>query len=180
LIATQSGISLYRGDACGGPYFSKLLLVAYMGSMLILFGNFFFNSYILKTPTAKFGSGVVKKLEPLQITKSHTGRADLDSKGTARVDLPSSFTGGEVCYQLTPVGKPMPNLHICREVTDVDSSFELAGGVANMVVSWTVTMVVTLIGEEKKQKPKSFFTCCDTAQDPQLCCNSPHGEKKER
>merc|ERR1719473_1893295 len=59
LIATQSALSLYRGDACGGPYFGKVLMVAYMGSMLVLFGNFFFHSYVLKKPSAKFGGGVV-------------------------------------------------------------------------------------------------------------------------
>ena len=28
----------YRGDSCGDPYFVKLVIVIYMGSMLILFG----------------------------------------------------------------------------------------------------------------------------------------------
>merc|ERR1719183_2690588 len=60
LIATQSAMSLSSGDTCGGPYFGKALLVAYMASMLLLFGNFFLHAYILKKPSTKFGGRVLK------------------------------------------------------------------------------------------------------------------------
>merc|ERR1712232_277147 len=63
-IACQSAMSLSRGDSCGAPYFGKIGMVAYMGSMLLLFGNFFFRSYILKKDS-KFGDGVVKAQEPI-------------------------------------------------------------------------------------------------------------------
>lgn len=161
-IAVQSGMSLSRGDSCGSPYFAKVLMVVYMGSMLILFGNFFFHSYVLKKP-AQFGGGVVKKQEPLQVTKSHSGRSTLDGSGAARVELPAQFSGGELTYQVTPIGRPMPNLHISDEKqTDQECSFSLAGGVANKSVTWTVTMVLTLMAPKPKPEPS--------------CCLSPHAD----
>jgi len=169
-IAVQNAISLSRGSACGSsPYFAKVLMVAYMGSMLILFGNFFFQTYILKKPT-RFGGGVVKKMEPLQITKQHSGRTVLDSRGEAVVELPSSFEGGELTYQVTPIGRAMPNLHVSDEHQNEHAcGFSLAGGVPDKPVSYTVTMVLTLLGE--KPKPK-LMSCCDTdgAQDSAWCC----------
>lgn len=174
LIAVQSSISLSRGESCGSPYFSKVLMVVYMGSMLLLFGNFFFHAYILKKPSAQFGGGVVKKMEPLQVTRSHSGRVTLDSSGSALIDLPSRFADGELTYQVTPIGRPMPNLHISDEQqTDQQCNFTLAGGVPNKAVSWTVTLVLTLLGE----KPKPAPSCCaspnpDTASDAAWCCNS--------
>lgn len=166
-IATQSAMSLSAGDSCGAPFFGKLLIVAYMASMLLLFGNFFINSYILKKPSTKFGGGVVKRLEPMQVTKTHSGRSVLDANGNARVELPSTFASGEIHYQITPIGRPMPNLHVSREPQEEDCIFGLAGGTAGNSVSWTVTMVVTLLGSEPKSPPPS---CCPTvpenAQDP--------------
>ena len=53
--------------------------------------------------------------EPLQVTKSHSGRSTLDGSGAARVELPAQFSGGELTYQVTPIGRPMPNLHISDE-----------------------------------------------------------------
>mmetsp|Transcript_97575 Transcript_97575/g.281562 ORF Transcript_97575/g.281562 Transcript_97575/m.281562 type:complete len:408 (-) Transcript_97575:130-1353(-) len=186
LIATQSALSLSRGDTCGAPYFAKVGMVAYMGSMLLLFGNFFLNAYVLKKPSAKFGGGVVKRLDSVQVTKSLSGRAILDEKGAATVELPASFLEGDLHYQVTPIGKPMPNLHVSREPLADTCNFELAGGSANRSVSWTVTRVITLLGETKPKK--RVFSCCgddqhstaDNAQDPQqgLCCSSPHADKK--
>jgi len=165
-IATQSTMSLSAGDPCGSPFFAKALMVAYMASMLLLFGNFFLHAYILKKPATKFGSGVVKRIEPLQVTRTHSGRATLDASGNGRAELPSSFVGGEIHYQVTPIGMPMPNLHVSREPNDEDCSFGLSGGIAGNSVSWTVTMVVTLLGSEPKPPPPS---CCgqENAQDPQ-------------
>lgn len=176
LIASQSAVSLSRGDSCGAPYFGKVGMVIYMGSMLVLFGNFFFNSYVLKKDS-RFGAGVVKHQDPIQVTKAHTGRSVLDENGAARVDLPSVFSsGGASHYQVTPIGAPMPNLHVSEEG---DCYFMLSGGVANKPVSWTVTMVVTLLGETPK--PKSSPTCCgeNTQDGTGFCCSSPHGDKKQ-
>lgn len=46
LISSQSLIAWRRGPSCGAPDFGKALLVAYMGSMLYLFGRFFVQSYL--------------------------------------------------------------------------------------------------------------------------------------
>lgn len=45
LISTQSLLAWRRGPHCGTPDFAKALLIAYMGSMLYLFGQFFIRSY---------------------------------------------------------------------------------------------------------------------------------------
>lgn len=172
-IAVQSSMSLSRGDSCGSPYFAKVLMVVYMGSMLLLFGNFFFHSYILKKPV-QFGGGVVKKSEPLQVTKTHSGRVTLDATGTGLVTLPSQFSDGELTYQVTPIGRPMPNLHVSDETqTDQQCGFTLSGGVADKPVSFTVTMVLTFMGQKPKRSSPS---CCDAQleapQESAWCCNS--------
>lgn len=46
LIATQSAIGWYRGPECGTPDWGKAMLIGYMGTMLILFGEFFVKKYI--------------------------------------------------------------------------------------------------------------------------------------
>jgi len=115
---------------------------------------------------------VVKKMEALQSTRQHSGRASLDSTGAAVVELPLSFSGGELTYQVTPIGKPMPNLHIADEKQEEQTcNFKLSGGVPNKSVSYTVTMVLAqqnLFQEKPKQPP----SCCNTdgAQEPVLGC----------
>jgi len=173
LIATQSSMSLSRGNSCGAPYFAKILMVLYMGSMLALFGNFFLKSYVLKKPASSLG-GVMKKPDPVQVTKAHSGRVTLDTNGAANVEIPASFTG-ELLYQITPIGKPMPDLHVSREPSAEEASFALAGGVPGMPVTWTITRVVTLHPESA---PKS--QCCANLQDAdsQSCCSAPLPDKK--
>lgn len=176
-IAVQSWISLSHGDSCGAPFFAKVLMVIYMGSMLILFGNFFLNAYVLKKPSGQF-SGVFKKMEPIQTTRSHSGRVILDSKGMGRVELPGSFSGGELTYQVTPIGRPMPNLHIAEEKqTEQECSFLLNGGVPNQAVSYQVIMVLTLLGE----KPKPAPSCCASPLSEPVStgrATTPRGGKK--
>lgn len=179
LIASQNAISLSRGDSCGSPYFLKLAMVGYMASMLLLFCNFFFHAYLLKKPSTRFGSGVIKHLEPLYTTKSHRGRTALDAEGTACIGLPPSFCVEELHYTLTPIGKPMPNLHVSKEPQAEDNNFTLAGGVPHMLVSWTVTMEVALLGEPPAPKP--VLSCCaENSQDPQGSCCSSSSDKKEQ
>merc|ERR1740121_3463740 len=162
-IATQSAMSLSRGDSCGGPYFGKVLLVAYMGSMLVLFGNFFYHSYVLNKPNAG-GAGVVKRQDPVQVTKVHSGRAQLDGKGCAKVDLPSAFASGHsIHFQVTPMGGAMPNLHVSHEPSEEDCTFGLAGGVANLPVSWTATMVITILQKPPPKQPT--LSCCTTVHE---------------
>lgn len=157
-IATQSTMSMRRGDGCGSPFFAKWVMIIYMASMLALFGNFFFHSYILKKP-APSSTGVVKIPEPVQSTRSYSGRAVLDEDGDAIVDLPAFFADGNVHYHVTPIGKPMPNLHVSREPIEANCSFALSGGISGAAVSWTVTKVVVML-----QRPE-LTSCCDTSQE---------------
>ena len=43
----------------------------------------------------------------------------------------------DVRYQLTPIGRPGPNLHISEEMRG--NSFKIGGGESGMNVSWQVT-----------------------------------------
>lgn len=163
LIAVQSAVSLSRGDSCGAPYFAKVLMVIYMGSMLVLFGNFFFHAYILKKPTASMG-GVVKNIVPAQVTKTHSGRVLLNENGSGSVDLPLHFASGELTYQVTPIGRAMPNLHVSDEQqTEQQCNFTLDGGVPGKSVSYSVTMVVSFMGEKPKPAEKDAPWCCLSA-----------------
>jgi GNS1/SUR4 family len=47
-IFLQSCLALLSGPDCGSPDFVKVLLIIYMGSLLLLFGVFFTQRYILK------------------------------------------------------------------------------------------------------------------------------------
>jgi len=47
-ITTQSAMAYYYGPSCGSPDYAKVLMIAYMGSMLALFGRFFLNAYVFK------------------------------------------------------------------------------------------------------------------------------------
>eukprot|EP00928_Gymnodinium_smaydae_P009334 TRINITY_DN1347_c0_g1_i2.p1 TRINITY_DN1347_c0_g1~~TRINITY_DN1347_c0_g1_i2.p1 ORF type:complete len:425 (+),score=54.47 TRINITY_DN1347_c0_g1_i2:67-1275(+) len=187
LIATQSAISLSRGADYGAPFFAKVLMVCYMASMVILFGNFFFQSYILKKPATRFGDGVIKHPEPIQRTRTHSGRATLDAAGSARVELPASFADAVLNYQVTPIGRPMPELHVSREPTQDDCTFALSGGLPNATVSWTVSRVVTLLESPPPAKQRGFPSCCLSASDtlPETqgsCCSADQaeGEKKRK
>jgi hypothetical protein len=177
LIAVQSSVSLYYGNSCGAPYFAKILMVTYMMSMLVLFGHFFFKSYIMKTPATSLG-GVMKRPEPVQVTKTHCGRATLDSKGLADIVVPASFKG-ELVYQLTPIGAPMPGLHVSREPDAENSSFALAGGEPDRQVSWNITMIQTLF-PDSSPKPHICCAALDNNQDAdgQSCCHIPLPSKK--
>lgn len=183
-IAAQSWISLSKGDSCGGPYFGKVLMVVYMGSMLVLFGNFFVNTYILKSPS-NHSKGVLKRPEEMQVTKSLTGSAVLDANGCAKVEVPQAYAcAKEIHYQITPVGRPMPNLHVQREPTQEDCSFVLDGGGSGAKVSWTVTVVVTLLSDHPKRAP-GFLSCCSPSENGPdahagLCCQSPHPVDKKQ
>jgi hypothetical protein len=71
----------------------------------------------------------------------YNGYITLDYKGEGWVKLPVWFEplNKEFQYQLTPIGKPAPNLHIAQEISE--NRFKIAGGNANMKISWQVTGV---------------------------------------
>jgi hypothetical protein len=69
----------------------------------------------------------------------YDGIAVLDSKGEATVTLPDWFESlnKEFRYQLTAIGKPLPNIYVAEEVKD--NHFKIAGGKSGSKVSWQVT-----------------------------------------
>lgn len=69
----------------------------------------------------------------------YNGIAVLDDKGRALIQLPEWFEAlnCDFHYQLTPIGAPMPKLHIADEISN--NRFEIAGGLPIMKVSWQVT-----------------------------------------
>ena len=110
-----------------------MILIVYMGSMLVLFGNFFLNRYIYKAgkgaPSKAANQwglrGVIKAVEPVQ-TRTYGGTAVLDASGAAEIALPGYFFSlnepgkTELQYQLCPIGAAMPTLHVSRELGDAN------------------------------------------------------------
>jgi len=57
LISAQSVISLSRGGECGAPTFAKWIMIVYMMSMLVLFGDFYMKSYMKPNGVIKSSPG---------------------------------------------------------------------------------------------------------------------------
>lgn len=76
--------------------------------------------------------------EPYNI---YRGTVVLDARGEAWVQLPDYFEAinRDPTITLTPVGAPMPNLHVAVEVQD--NRFKIAGGVPGKKVFWRVEAV---------------------------------------
>ncbi|MDC2959272.1 hypothetical protein [Streptomyces gilvifuscus] len=71
----------------------------------------------------------------------YDGTVTLDGDGTARVELPPWFglLNTDLCYSLTPVGAPAPELHVSQQYDG--TAFTVAGGRAGARVCWQVTGV---------------------------------------
>jgi hypothetical protein len=61
IIMSQPIIAWFTGPACGFPDWLKLVMIAYMVTMLFLFGRFFVASYM--TPKPKSGGAKDKKAQ---------------------------------------------------------------------------------------------------------------------
>lgn len=151
-ISLQSTMAYVRGPTCGSPDYAKVLMIAYMGSMLALFGRFFLNAYVLRKPDQSL-SGVLKRVEPKMHLITRTGTVTLD-EGVTFVKLPANFpsTDGELSYHLTPIGSSMPNLYIAEEARN--GEFGVAGGNAGGRVSWQVSASVMLPLPKPKPRPR--------------------------
>ena len=136
---------------CGIPDYGKLILIAYMGSMLYLFGQFFVRRYLTGSSSASM-HGVIKSVDTA--TTTYRGTATFDKKGNARLNLPSHFklrgkdetVSQSFVFQLTPIGAAMPELHAAADVPETDDRvfwFNVCGGVGGKKVSWTVVSVLT-------------------------------------
>lgn len=71
----------------------------------------------------------------------YRGNVTLDGAGEAWIDLPAYFSSinRDETYTLTPIGAPMPTLHIAEPAQN--GRFRVAGGVPGGRVSWAVTGV---------------------------------------
>jgi hypothetical protein len=76
--------------------------------------------------------------EPLN---AYSGVATLDAHGEAWVELPDYFDAinRDPRYTLTPIGAPMPNLHVAVEIQG--NRFKIAGGAPGKRVSWRIEAV---------------------------------------
>lgn len=76
--------------------------------------------------------------EPYNI---YRGTVVLDARGEAWVQLPDYFESinRDPSYHLTPVGAPMPNLHVAVEIQG--NRFRIAGGVPGKKVCWEVKAI---------------------------------------
>jgi hypothetical protein len=76
--------------------------------------------------------------EPLN---AYSGVAALDARGEAWIELPDYFDAinRDPRYTLTPIGAPMPNLHVAVEVQG--NRFKIAGGAPGKRVSWRIEAV---------------------------------------
>ncbi|GBC96160.1 hypothetical protein HRbin16_01961 [bacterium HR16] len=72
---------------------------------------------------------------------AYRGTVVLDARGEAWVQLPDYFESinRDPSYHLTPIGAPMPNLHVAMEVQG--NRFKIAGGVPGKKVSWRVEAI---------------------------------------
>lgn len=55
MIATQNAMAWWRGPNCGLSDWTKSMLIFYMGTMLILFGNFYVNKYVRRGGSSEEG-----------------------------------------------------------------------------------------------------------------------------
>jgi len=78
-------------------------------------------------------------IESNEVLNYYRGNVVLDANGEATIQLPSYFNSinnSNYNYNLTPIGAPA-QLYVKSEVTG--NNFVIAGGVAGMKVSWTLT-----------------------------------------
>jgi hypothetical protein len=78
-------------------------------------------------------------VESPDMKNMYDGVVELDGVGRAWIDLPEWFEAlnTDFRYQLTPIGAPMPDLHVATEISG--NRFKIAGGIAGYKVSWCVT-----------------------------------------
>lgn len=93
-----------------------------------------------------------------EVINFYRGKVTLDERGEATVELPAYFAriNASPSYQLTPIGSPMPNLHVAKPISEhalrigADAqpgspvptcTFTIAGGAPGGEVSWRVEAV---------------------------------------
>jgi len=79
-------------------------------------------------------------IESNEVLNIYRGTATFNSDGKTVITLPDYYNliNKNASYLLTPVGAPMPNLFIEKEINR-SNKFVIAGGIAGKKVSWNVT-----------------------------------------
>jgi hypothetical protein len=80
-------------------------------------------------------------VESAEMKNLYDGLTTCDDRGEATVSVPEWFEtlNTEICYQITAIGTPAPNLFIAAELHD--RQFTIAGGSPGLKVSWQLTGV---------------------------------------
>jgi len=130
---TRGGVGVFGGNGSGtwaGYFFGD---VNVNGNLI----NFKSLDVVIDHPEDPTGmyltQAAVVAPERMTITR---GTVVLDSAGEAWVEVPSWFAevACDLTYHLTPVGGPMPSLHVAAELDG--RHFRVAGGAARLKVSW--------------------------------------------
>ena len=97
------------------------------------------------------GEGGLRVDGPVHFSERAEGTVTLNAQGEvviiAALTATSDMLQQRLAYGLTPVGAPMPNLHISEEavIVSVNSvSFRVAGGVPGKKVSWSLVIAAAL------------------------------------
>ncbi len=132
----SSGYSVYGYSGNSGTY------AGYFNGKTHVNGTFTASSKLFKIdhpldPENKYLNHT--SVESPDMLNLYTGVTVLDGNGSAWVQMPDWFEAlnRDFTYQLTPIGGPGPNLYIATEVQN--NRFQIAGGTANLKVSWQVT-----------------------------------------
>jgi hypothetical protein len=109
---------------------------------------------------------------------AYSGVVVLDARGEAWVQLPDYFDriNRDPRYILTPVGAPMPNLHVAVKIQN--NRFKIAGGVPGGEVSWRVEA----IRNDRWVQEYGYQTEQEKSKDAQGKYLNPelYGQPKER
>ncbi len=169
-IFLQSVLAFWEGPQCGSPDFAKLLMMVYMGSMLVLFSDFFIKRYILKQPAYDM-CGVIKSVEFTggPSTAQYFGSCRLGPDGSGEVRLPRHFREGlahpTYVYGLTPVGHAMPNLCVGQPVERRRSGGGESGGLINQPLSASMPYYSFVIRGGRPNGLVSWTVCCVTGDE---------------
>jgi hypothetical protein len=170
---SQSGVGVW-GVSDGGPYaglFSGNVLVT--GNLAKPGGGFTIDHP--QDPGNRYlHHSFVESSERKNI---YDGVAVLDDQGQAEVAMPDWFeaVNRDLRYQLTPLGRPAPNLHISREVDA--GRFAIAGGASGQRICWQVTGV----RDDPWARAHQLITEEDKSEDDQGLFLHPelHGSDRE-
>jgi hypothetical protein len=176
-VWAESTTGLAGVDArCGGPYGVYALATATTGTVFGVYGQSNSAAGYGLYSNGRTGASGTKSFridhpddptnkyllhyctESPEVLNSYRGTVTLNDQGEATIDLPPYFSkiNKDPSYQLTPVGAPMPLLHIATKISQVAleegakaapeqrapaCSFTIAGGAPNGEVCWRIEAV---------------------------------------